>query len=64
VVHPNIASLNGAAENRMLPRAGSADEFAGIERGANAAHFAVIESVRCTIMPFVATICKRANLID
>ncbi len=64
VVHPNITSLNGAAENHMLPQASSADEFARIERGANAAHFVVIESVRCTIVPFVATVCKRANLLD
>jgi hypothetical protein len=48
----------------MLPRAGGADELAGIERGADAAHFVVIESVRGKIMPFVATIRESANLLD
>jgi hypothetical protein len=48
----------------MLPRAGSADELAGIERGADASHFVVIESVRCAIVPFVATVRESANLLD
>ncbi len=62
VVQPNIIPLNAAAENRVIPRTCGADEFVGVERGADVSQLTMIVSVRCPIVPFVARAGKGANL--
>jgi hypothetical protein len=63
-VQPNVIPLNGTAEYRVLPRTCCADQLAWVKRGAYVAQLTVVVSVGCLVVPFVATVGKRANLID